>query len=1037
MIIRTNGSSLRALSERNKTIRATSKNLEKLSSGLRINRAADDAAGLSISESMRAQITELSRCQNNVQEGINLAQTADAALEEVNTMLRRAHSLCVQAQNGTYGELEREKFSDEMNQLFAEIDRITAGTKFNSIPLFRGEIYEDYYYERVENFDELPPGQLATWGEMTFIKSEDFDQAPKAQPATTSFTLDDSIDLNDINTLEGKSIKIAGRTYLFSSTPHGSDNISSGSSIHYRIPLESYPTVKGALEALKYYASDIAEVEVDENTKTVTLTASLQSLPYTVEADGRVTNYSAPDGDAEYMNDKIVQNSLGNASISQVDGIGATNNQATYSDTMTGTISLQSITGNLIQTQVDNLVQNKLEFRVNSSTKRTINLNTLNPSITVGMSKAQLGSALAAAITGTVDGITYTATYNATKGVLDVSIKADSSKIPYNTTVSFSEKVVPSSGGRREYGNVWTSTALGISINTTPSTPEKPETTKITIPSNLTMPFSFKMGGNTYLYYDSSKNPLTHGDYKYTEYSPSSSYLQRYDMKGKSADEVKKDVLNKLQSYAQSRGGTVTISGNTLNVTANNIGQQLNLSSYITKDTATIKPYKSIPGTGGSNYVLGVWSSFSRETEVSFSLGKPLNVNQLIGKGFSIAVGYSSFTYNRYEFTNGSTGQHGDYKDIDISKCTNYASLQQAIQNAMSNTSDANKDKYKVSIDSNGTLKIIFKKDPYDNVRVTDGAEGIMKDSSVTFSGGKNVGYSHKELDFSSITSDNVETLLGKGFRINCATCEGEYINVFFCWENDGTVPLKFERLDEGTGLMRTIHNIPVELSKVTSGDKIVESIVNQVSPSLNHYTAVEIGEPPTTLIARDKRLGEIRDFVDPNKIYIGKVQTGVESNFVYDTFEDEELILPGGESVAFHDSEVKIFVGSEPEPQFIPIHLPYLDLTYLRLNPPEVVDLNDPEQSATDWLDRVDDANMAIASARGVLGADYNRLEYTFNELTSYEENLTSSESLIRDANIAHEIMNQVKLEILTQAQNAMLSQANAVPEQILQLLQ
>ncbi len=167
-------------------------------------------------------------------------------------------------------------------------------------------------------------------------------------------------------------------------------------------------------------------------------------------------------------------------------------------------------------------------------------------------------------------------------------------------------------------------------------------------------------------------------------------------------------------------------------------------------------------------------------------------------------------------------------------------------------------------------------------------------------------------------------------------------------------------------------------------------------------------------------------------------MQTGVESNFVYDTFENEDLILPGGEnSVGFHNSEVKIFVGSEPEPQFIPIHLPYLDLTYLRLNPPEVVDLNDPEQDATDWLIRVDDANMAIASARGILGADYNRLEYSFNELASYEENLTSSESLIRDTNIAHEMMNQVKLEILTQAQQAMLSQANVLPQQVLQLLQ
>lgn len=1034
MIIRTNGSSLRAMNARNKTTKEMSKNLEKLSSGFRINRAADDAAGLSISESMRAQITELSRCQNNIQEGINLAQTADAALEEVNTMLRRAHSLCVQAQNGTYGELERDKFSDEMNQLFEEIDRITAGTKFNSIPLFRGEIYEDYYYERVENFDKLPPGEFATWGEMTFIKSEDFDPAPKAEPAKTTFTLANSIDLNDINTLEGKSIKIKNETYLFSSTLSASSNITNSANTRV-IDLKTYNTVQTALEAIKYYSSDIGEVEIDG--RTVTLTARLKPLSYTVDADGRVTNYLATDGDAECMNDQIAQNPLGDASIFQVDNIGAVNNQPNYSETVTGTISLRSITGALNQTQVDNLLQNKLEFNVNSSTRRTIDLSTLNPPITVGMTKAGLGNALATAISGTVNGIEYTAKYNSTTQNLDVSIKAPFSSIQYNATISFSEKVVPNSGGKTEYGNKWTSTALGINIQTTPSTHEVPEKTTITIPSNLNTPLSFRLGSTTYLYYDSSKNPLTHGDYKNTQYS--SIYTPvRYDTNGKSADDIKKDILSKIQNYAQGRGGTVTVSGNTLNVTANNIGDKLNLNSYVYGEAVTVSPYKYTSGTGGSSPQLGVFSTFTREIEVSFDLGKPLDINKLIGKGFSLAVGYSSYTYKRYEFTNGSTGQHGDYTDIDISSCTDYNSLQQAIQQALSNTSDAKGNPYKVSIDNNGIMKISFEKEPRNNVYVTDGAEGIMADSPAKFSGGKNVGYSHKKLDFSSITSDNVETLLGKGFRINCATCAGEYINVFFCWENDGTVPLKFERLDEETGEMRTIHNIPVELSKITSGDKIVEDIVRQVSPSLNHYTAVEVGEPPTTLIARDKRRGEIKDFNDPNKFYIGKVQTGVESNFVYDTFEDEELILPGGEnSVGFHNSEVKIFVGSEPEPQFIPIHLPYLDLTYLRLNPPEVVDLNDPEQSATDWLTRVDDANMAIASARGILGADYNRLEYSFNELASYEENLTSSESLIRDANMAHEMMNQVKLEILTQAQQAMLSQANVLPQQVLQLLQ
>ena len=137
MIIRTNMSSLRSFRESRKTNQALQKNLAKLSSGLQINCAGDDAAGLSISEKMRAKITELDRCQDNVSEGLTLAKTADAALAEINDMLCRAHFLCVEAENGTYSEQERAAISDELNQLFSEIDRISSSSHYNAIPLFR------------------------------------------------------------------------------------------------------------------------------------------------------------------------------------------------------------------------------------------------------------------------------------------------------------------------------------------------------------------------------------------------------------------------------------------------------------------------------------------------------------------------------------------------------------------------------------------------------------------------------------------------------------------------------------------------------------------------------------------------------------------------------------------------------------------------------------------------------------------------------------------------------------------------------------
>ncbi|MCQ4088157.1 flagellin [Saccharibacillus sp. JS10] len=114
---------------------AASKNMEKLSSGLRINRAADDAAGLSISEKMRGQIRGLEQAQRNVQDGISFAQTAEGAMNEVSAMLTRMKELNVQKENGTYSAGDKSNISAELNQLGSQIDAIMTNTKFNGIAI--------------------------------------------------------------------------------------------------------------------------------------------------------------------------------------------------------------------------------------------------------------------------------------------------------------------------------------------------------------------------------------------------------------------------------------------------------------------------------------------------------------------------------------------------------------------------------------------------------------------------------------------------------------------------------------------------------------------------------------------------------------------------------------------------------------------------------------------------------------------------------------------------------------------------------------
>lgn len=123
-------------------IGALNKNLEKLSSGYRINRAGDDAAGLAISEEMRARITGLSAAEKNVADGINLIKVAEGAMQEIHSMLNRMHTLAVQSANGVYrDELDRQNIEAETEMLKQEIDRIAEATNFNEVPLLDGSLY--------------------------------------------------------------------------------------------------------------------------------------------------------------------------------------------------------------------------------------------------------------------------------------------------------------------------------------------------------------------------------------------------------------------------------------------------------------------------------------------------------------------------------------------------------------------------------------------------------------------------------------------------------------------------------------------------------------------------------------------------------------------------------------------------------------------------------------------------------------------------------------------------------------------------------
>ena len=171
---------------------AQSKSAEKLSSGYRINRAADDAAGLTISEKMRKQMRGLTRASTNAQDGVSAVQTAEGALTEVHSMLQRMNELATQASNGTNSKMDRDAIQAEIDQLTTEIDRVAETTKFNEIYLLKGNKAGTSSDMKINAHDAGLAGKLTDLGD------------------TASFSLDKALE-------NGDKITIAGTEYTIGS----------------------------------------------------------------------------------------------------------------------------------------------------------------------------------------------------------------------------------------------------------------------------------------------------------------------------------------------------------------------------------------------------------------------------------------------------------------------------------------------------------------------------------------------------------------------------------------------------------------------------------------------------------------------------------------------------------------------------------------------------------------------------------------------------------------------------------------------------
>ena len=239
MVVQHNMQAMNANRMLNVTTSTQAKSTEKLSSGYKINRAADDAAGLTISEKMRKQIKGLDQASTNAEDGVSAVQTAEGALTEVHSMLQRMNELAVQASNGTNSESDRSAIQDEISQLTTEIDRVSETTKFNETYLLKGNVDGTSSKVNVNAHDAGLAGKLgeSVNGKTTFT-ADALSVGSKVSIGGTEYNIVESSKTSGYTSIEGYTavagdkITQDGKTYTYvansSTTPGGATAAAAG-----------------------------------------------------------------------------------------------------------------------------------------------------------------------------------------------------------------------------------------------------------------------------------------------------------------------------------------------------------------------------------------------------------------------------------------------------------------------------------------------------------------------------------------------------------------------------------------------------------------------------------------------------------------------------------------------------------------------------------------------------------------------------------------------------------------------------------------
>ncbi len=935
-------------------VNAMKKNLEKLSSGYKINRAGDDAAGLAISEKMRAQITGLETAQKNAKDGISLVQTAEGALTEVHDMLNRMVSLATQSANGTYdNSTDRAQLQKEVQQLLDEIDRIADSSNFNGIKLLDGSMQQGGGGATINGIDRIIDKVLAAGedpidltGERTILdsgsgssQSTKFDVdltglkgAAAADTSTTGAGTTVKASTDATKTFNGTdpadatsasvSFKVAATgTTVGNGTPV---TITAGTTTVAQL---GAATVNGGGTLADNYKLSINGTEVDWTDSTaigagdeITLTANAKGANANVVTDVGVTGQ-----------DGAVTSDPGK---DQGGAPAATKTSYEFD------LDISKLQGG----QVISLggVDLTLSAETGSTTGAAGSLKF------GGLSDADLATALKDTLDKTFTDFTATVTVG-TAGQLSVKMEANTA----GSAANKGEIRVETGTGDSPIGTVTYN--KGADAGT--ATPAK--MAQATFEDNALKTANLSKVGTQ----------ITIGDKTVTVVDGSATTV--------AADQIKSsDVATKLGDVFENLGvnvpGKITFADGSVTIVTDKSGELTETEMKALTDTKV--EVKSVPD-----------AVTAPKFKFDFKLG-----GEVLAKEIEVAEDASSEDIANAIF--------GALTDAD----TNTAGTQVTVNGANYTVTSAN-----------GKLSFELIDDPTaDNIKGNFDWDAIAEEGK--FKGNHTAG-----------TTVTQQGQVGASNAI---------ANTVF----------RIEKGDIKDGAQITVNGKTVTLavgenSSVAFEDKSGNAVADVID--LTHLDANNITDAGLS-DALGKIAAAFKDdegfVVGVNDESNGDTHTGLtvhkrESNTTtYDTKEKLagvfSMTTPGsGKSLTLQ-------IGDTAE-EFNQLKVDIKDMHAESLGL-KGLDISTQEGAAA-AINKIKDAINSVSDVRGTLGATQNRLDHTINNLSVMTENIQDAESTIRDTDVAAEMMEYTKNNILIQSAQAMLAQANQVPQGVLQLLQ